>query len=300
MIRLDEKELPNISVVGGKGYNLIKLAQSSVSVPAGFIVETSYFTQTISDVTSEADDLTVMDIKRTSERIASLQFNQELTRILGVEFEALNTEYVAVRSSAVSEDGKNASWAGQLDTELNVQARDLEKAIKKCWASAYSPRSLAYAAQNGVKVSDISVAVVVQKMVDSDVSGVAFSVNPVTADKSEIVIEAVYGLGEAIVSGEITPDEYIILKTDASVMSITVASQYKQLKRSEHRIDWISVPEHNIEVQKLGSEMLRKIASTVTEIESSMHFPVDVEWAVEAGNLYITQARPITTLAVAG
>jgi phosphoenolpyruvate synthase/pyruvate phosphate dikinase len=303
MIRLDDTTLPNVAEVGGKGLNLIKLTQAGLDVPPGFIVKTKYFARSVDGILGFDHKIALVDLKNVEmisgeivQKVMAVEFDKDFKQALESAFEILGCQHVAVRSSAVCEDGQNASWAGQLATELNVQMQDLEKSIKKCWASAYSPRALTYAAQNKVKLSEISVAVVVQKMVDSHVSGVAFSVNPVTKNSDEIVIEAVYGLGEALVSGVITPDEYIVKKSDCTDIKATVATQNKQLKLNNMVTDWVEVPKGSAEIGKLDLDMLRQLIEAIKSIENYMQCPVDIEWAIENNKLYFTQTRPITTI----
>ena len=172
----------------------------------------------------------------------------------------------------------------------------LEQAIKKCWASAFSPRALTYALENDCLLTDISVAVVVQAMVESDVSGVAFSVNPVTNNKQEIVIEAAYGLGEAVVSGVVTPDEYVVRKSDLTIIDVTTVPQRRKVSLQNDMTDWSVVPSDLHEKQKLHSEEIIELAEAVKSIERAMGYSADVEWAFKDAILYITQARPITGL----
>jgi pyruvate,water dikinase len=228
--------------------------------------------------------------------------------------------FVAVRSSATAEDSSVASWAGELETYLNVTEKNVIGSVKKCWSSLFTPRAIFYAFEKGfyktkksptsprVKPgagSDpssgrrgirISVAVVVQKMVQSEVSGITFTVHPVTKDKNQMVVEAGFGLGEAIVGGMVTPDTYIIHKNDFSILDINV---------SEQTFAIVKTPKGNINKklsktaggkQKLTGKQIVEIAKICKNIEKHYKKPQDIEWAFEGGKFYITQSRPITTL----
>lgn len=188
-------------------------------------------------------------------------------------FKKLDAKRVAVRSSATAEDGKDASWAGQLESYLNTTEENLLENVEKCWQSLFTPRVVAYRSEQGLAEKDISVAVVVQKMVEAEIAGVAFSVHPVTEDRNQMIIEAVAGLGEALVSGQITPDSYVVAKDSLELVDVTAQGE-----------------------QKLSEQQIKELAELVIKIEDCYGFPVDVEWAYAGGRFYIVQSRRITTL----
>ena len=228
-------------LAGGKAAALARLMKTGFNVPEGFVISTAAGSL---GEDSKAEIMNALD--------------------------GLGVKRVAVRSSAAAEDSRQAAWAGQMDTFLNVSRAGLIEAIKKCQRSGGSARAKAYARQKGLKPG--AVAVIVQKMVPSEVSGVAFSVHPVTNDRGKIIIEAVAGLGEQLVSGAVTPDTYILDKKSG-----------KPLER------------HGAGDQILKNAHLASLVGTVKKIEETFGFPVDVEWAFAKGQLYILQARPITT-----
>lgn len=250
--------------VGGKAAALGELLRAGFPVPDGFVI------------TEAGDELSALE-----------------PAILKA-FDDLKSAYVAVRSSAAQEDGNEAAWAGQLDTFLNVPRDLLMEATARCMASANSPRARAYAAIKGIAAGNV--AVIVQAMVPSDVSGVCFSVHPITQDKNQMVIEAVYGLGEAIVSGEITPDNYVMSRQPREITSKVIASQPKALRFSEgdRQTTWENVSEPS--AQKLSDMQVLELADVVERLEQHFGHPVDVEWAFHDGKLLILQSRPITTL----
>jgi len=210
----------------------------------------------------------------------------------------LRTKYVAVRSSATAEDSKIDSWAGELETYLNTTKENLIENIKKCWSSLYTPRAIFYRFQRKLNHTPVSVAVVVQKMVQSDVSGVCFTVHPVTKDKNQMVIEAVWGLGEILVSGQITPDTYVIEKDTLNILDKNINLQEKMIVRSKVGNKLVSVPQAKQSKQKLSKEQIRKLSRICLKIENHYQYPQDIEWALENRKFYILQTRPITSLKI--
>ena len=275
------------ALVGGKGASLGEMLNTGFPIPNGFVLKSTAFieflkqlnaSQTIKEILSKVDYNNEKQIDDASNKIQKIiidavipdDIQKEIIRV----FDNLGFERVAVRSSATSEDGAEHSWAGQFESYLNVTKKDLLHKIKECFASFYTPRSVFYRYQNDLLNQNNSIAVVVQEMVQSEISGVAFSVHPVLNDKNQIVIEAVKGLGDNIVSGRVTPDTYIIQKQSLEINS-------KQLRQKKALLDDAQITE---------------LAGMISNIENHYGFPVDVEWAMEKGKFYITQSRPITTL----
>jgi pyruvate,water dikinase len=258
-------EADSLNLAGGKAYALGKMIRAGFCVPSGFVVS--------------ADAFMVM--------------TPQLQDLLLNHFDKLHANFVAVRSSAINEDGTDAAWAGQLDTFLNCNRDNLLQNIQKCWESANSLRAKSYAKQKGLQAT--KVAVVVQEMIQSEVSGVAFSAHPVTSDHSKVVIEAGFGLGEAIVSGQVTPDTYIVNKATKQIAEKYVAPQKKQLVRNAAgKTIWQDLEITN--APKLSGEQIAELCSLTVKLETFFKHPVDVEWAINNGNIYILQSRPITTL----
>ena len=212
------------------------------------------------------------------------------------EFKRLKTRFVAVRSSATAEDSKIASWAGELETYLNVTENNLIKSVIKCWSSLFTPRAIFYRFEKKLHKQKVSVAVVIQKMVQSEISGICFSVHPITKDKNQMVIEAGFGLGEAIVGGKITPDTYVIHKNNFSILDINVSEQNIAIVRSRTgNLEKKLTPKQGGK-QKLSLKQIIELTKICRGIEKHYKHPQDIEWAFEKGKFYITQARPITTL----
>ncbi len=255
ILNLKDITKKDMVIAGGKGASLGEMAKSKISVPPGFVVLASAF-----------------------DKFYGSAFPENLSKEILAEFKKLKTKYVAVRSSATAEDSLSVSWAGQLESYLNVAEKNLIKSIEKCWASLYSPRAISYRTQKGLNKKKISVAVVIQKMIRSEISGVCFTVHPVSGDRNEVVIEAGRGLCEAIVGGKITPDTYSVNKRNIGFRNLYLAAKSVQRK------------------QKLSDKQIIKLAELCQKIEKLFKYPQDIEWAFAKGKFYILQSRPITTL----
>lgn len=299
------KDIQEKDIVGGKGASLSKMWKNGFNVPNGYVIQADLFNEfliqnnikdTIQNLINKCNVKDEEEIKIISNEIMGILNNCKISKLTENKiidcYEKLNGKYVAVRSSATSEDGKSNAWAGQLDTFLNVNKTNIIDCVKKCWFSIFSPRALFYRIKNK-DMSEISVAVVVQKMIQSDISGIAFSINP-TNNTDEIVIESVLGLGEAIVSGKVTPDTYIVNKEKNKIDSKEIKIQKSKLVKEKDKNKWISIENGNR--QKLDDEKILKLSNIIKKIENFYGFPVDVEWGVEDDEIYILQSRPVTTV----
>jgi len=296
-------------IAGGKGASLGEMTQAGIAVPSGFVILSNSFERFLeeTDLNVEIDSILhsvnqkeVHTLENASEKIKELileaKMPKDIEKIITKEFKNLGAKYVAVRSSATAEDGKDHAWAGQLDSYLNTTEKDLLDKVKHCWASLFTPRAIFYRFEKGLHNTKISVAVVVQKMVESKISGIAFSVHPVTQDKNQLIIEAGFGLGEAIVSGQITPDSYVVEKEPRNILDINVNTQTKGLYRSTNGgNEWIDIPEPEASLQVLSKEQILELSDLILKIERLYGFPCDIEWAFEK-EFFILQSRPITTL----
>lgn len=302
----------DVSIAGGKGASLGEMIQNEIPIPNGFVVLSNAFEQFISEtglnveidsILHQVNHKEMHTVENASEEIQALileqKFPKYLSKIILKEFEKLQTQFVAVRSSATAEDSSSAAWAGQLDTFLNTNKENLLENVKKCWASLFTPRAIFYRFEKELHKTKISVAVVIQKMVESEVSGIAFSVHPVTEDYNQLIIEAGYGLGESIVSGQITPDSYVVEKKPFHILNKQINTQTKKLIRKESQQggnEWKTIEKEKGEKQKLSDKQVLELSKLILQIEKHYQFPVDIEWAMEKGKFYITQSRPITTL----
>ena len=300
----------DVSLAGGKGASLGEMTQAGISVPNGFVILANAFEKFLEETDLNVEIDSILDsvnhkeihtIERASEKIKALILQAEMPRDIIIEikkfFKNLNSKYVAVRSSATAEDSASAAWAGQLDSFLNTTEEILLENVKKCWASLFTPRAIFYRFEKDLHKKKISVAVVVQKMIESEKSGIAFSVHPVTQDKNQLIIEAGFGLGEAIVSGQITPDSYVVEKQPRRIIDKNVQTQSRGLYRADKGgNEWRDIPKEQGEKQILSDEEILELSEIILKIENHYNFPCDIEWAFEGGKFYIVQSRPITTL----
>ncbi|MCX6811878.1 MAG: hypothetical protein NT039_04260 [Candidatus Berkelbacteria bacterium] len=300
----------DLDIAGGKGASLGEMTQAGIPVPPGFVVLAPSFEKFISDAQIDAEidaQLKKVNIKEmesveeASEVIRGLIDSQEMPKDIEKDilhqFELLHSEFVAVRSSATAEDASDASWAGELESYLNATKKTVTGYVKKCWSSLFTPRAIFYRIEKKLHKHKISVAVIVQKMINSEVSGICFTVHPVTTDPNQLIIEAGYGLGEAIVGGKITPDSYVIHKKENKIIDKNISSQEMMIVRGEKGdTDEVEVPKTKQERQKLNDKKIIELAKICKNIEKHYGKPQDIEWALEKDKLYIVQSRPITTL----
>lgn len=261
------------ALVGGKGMSLGIMTKAGLPVPPGFVVTTA-----------------------TYKDFAGKELPAPIQEEIFKAFDALATPTVAIRSSAISEDSPTASWAGQLETYLHIRRENIISNIQQCWKSAHSQRALAYASRQGTTQNESSIAVVIQKMVTSELSGVMFSANPINKKRDEIMIEAVYGLGELLVQGMVTPANFILDKHTLTVKSTTPGHQETMLIFDQTHIQEVPVPEQLRNVDVLTSDQLTELGTYAVTLETLYNKPQDIEWAQERSCFYIVQSRPITTL----
>jgi len=324
----------DVYIAGGKGASLGEMTRAKIPVPTGFIILVEAFdkflreTDLAVEIASQIKQMNYKDINsidKASNVIRDLIHDalmpKDLEKEFLKEFKKLNAKsaspqggYVAVRSSATAEDSAIASWAGELETYLNTSQSNLIENIKKCWSSLFTPRALFYAFEKEIITTDtqkkirartckkladcypVGVAVVVEKMVQSDISGICFTVHPVTEDRNQMVIEAGWGLGEAIVGGKITPDTYVISKKDWTIMDTNISQQEMMIIKSGSGVKEAKVSKSKQSKQKLSGKQIIKLAKLCQKIEDHYKFPQDIEFAIENNKIYITQSRPITTL----
>ncbi|ORY36421.1 glutathione synthetase ATP-binding domain-like protein [Neocallimastix californiae] len=289
IISLNSKELADISQVGGKGYSLIKLSSLNLNVPPGIVLtpknnECQIILNKIKDWSLNNLVLSSSDKQDIEDNLKKL-FPDDYNKIL-----------YAVRSSSPEEDLAGASFAGNYETYLGTQFDLLEEFILKSFISCIDYRVFKYKLEKGFTASDIKIAIVIMKQVNCDVSGVGFSINPLNNDYDEAVITSNFGLGESVVGGIITPDEYIVNKISKKVITEKLGSKDKIVKLNED--NGTSVLEQNSENQKkssLSKEQIIQIVDKIIVIENSYNVPIDIEFGIENDILYILQARPITT-----
>jgi pyruvate, water dikinase len=310
--RFDHPAAGETAVAGGKGASLSRMAGAGLPVPPGFVVCSAAFRDFLDRhdgvnlIAHAAKGLDVHDdtaLQRASEQIRRLILSSPLAEVtqqaIRNAYLELGTEaLVAVRSSAVSEDGEAASFAGQQETFLSLRgAGAVLHAVRECWASFFTPRAMFYRAQKGV-LADIQMAVVVQEMVRAEKSGVMFTVDPIHKQTSHMVIEAVFGLGEGIVSGMLTPDHYVIDRNDGSMVREFIAMQLRAVVHDESGGGTAEreLSEEEGSASVLDQEALEGLRQTGLRLEEFFGKPQDVEWCIRESKLFLLQSRPITTL----
>ncbi len=301
----------DVEIVGGKGANLGEMTQAGFPVPGGFVVTSAAYKHMIEEnqlADKIKDLLKGLDVedpdalnrasRNVQKIIESSPFPKSIEEQVYKAYDKLGKDpLVAVRSSATAEDLPQASFAGQQETYLNVRGdASLLVHIRKAWASLFEPRAIYYRVQQGFDHFKVALAVPVQKMAQSDVSGIMFTINPVTNDKSKIIVEAIWGLGEKIVQGAITPDHYEVDKNNFDIVSTkTVHQDIEMVRNGDGNIDR-AVPKSRQKKRKLTDKQIVEIAKLGKKLQQHYFFPQDIEWAMEDGKMFIVQTRPITTI----
>ncbi|MEK7064123.1 MAG: phosphoenolpyruvate synthase [Patescibacteria group bacterium] len=310
--QIDKEDIP---LVGGKGANLGEMAGAGFPIPAGFCVTAEAYRKLISENDLEPKirillaDLNVENTKKLNEaarKIQNLILRADIPDDIITQVFSLyrhlkpgsKSPLVAVRSSATAEDLPDASFAGQQETYLNIKGEaNVIQAVRLAWASLFGARAIYYRATKGFDHFRVALAIPIQLMVQSEVSGVMFSVNPVTNDKQQIVIEAAWGLGDYIVQGVVTPDHYVVKKDGFTIHSRLVSDQtVMEVYKYPSGVKKVKVKPALVNKAKLTDDQIIKLARIGAAIQKHYYFPQDMEWALEDGALYIVQSRPITTL----
>ncbi|MEM2086592.1 MAG: PEP/pyruvate-binding domain-containing protein, partial [Archaeoglobaceae archaeon] len=307
---LSDVDKNDIPVVGGKAANLGELLRIEIPVPEGFVVDARTFRDFINranlkdkiyGILQKLNVENTEELNRASEEIRKMISKARMPDDIEKEIRKAYKElgngkevYVAVRSSATAEDLPDASFAGQQDTYLNVKGEDeVVNKVKECWGSLFTPRAIYYRVQKGFRHEDVSIAIVVQKMVNSEKSGVMFTSHPVTGDKI-CIIEAVFGLGEAIVGGLVTPDTYVYDRTKKKLLEAKIADKKFMIVRRNGN-ERVELGEKGKE-RVLSDNEIKRLVDLGELIEDHYGKPQDVEWAIEGETVYIVQSRPITTI----
>ena len=286
------------STFGSKASMLGELIRAGLKVPPGFAVNLKAFDLFLKTA-GVKELLKTKEPAFIRETILKSKFPDKIAKEISESCKKLNLKNVAVRSSSPFEDGKDRAAAGQFDSFLNVPQEEIFEAVKKVWASTYNEKALAYAKRGGVGITDLAMVVVVQQMLKSDCSGVAFSLDPVTMDDKFVVIEACYGLGEALVSGKIDPSGYSVNKGNLSISSFRQGRQDVECVFSEGGAgftEYKKVAPEKACKNVLSDPEVMMITSQVMCVEKNFKMYVDVEWSMVDGTLYFLQVRPATAL----
>lgn len=310
----------DIPLVGGKCANLGELAgRIGVPVPNGFAVSAHAYkvflekTRTDKKIEDFLSDMDISDMeslqdvsKKIRNQIEALPMLKEMEKEILKAYQELCEQVgkknvaVAVRSSATAEDLPGASFAGQQDTFLNVTQKNLLRSIKRCWSSLFTPRAIVYRKEKGFSHAEVLISVAVQELISSHASGVTFTLEPVSGAKNKVVINASWGLGEAVVSGQVTPDEYVVEKGTFRIIEKHVVKKERQIVSDKKGgTKWVMVPKEMQDRPALTDEAITRLAQYGVQIENHYGAPQDIEWAVdERGRIFILQARPETVHAI--
>lgn len=302
----------DVPLAGGKAANLGDLTQAGLPIPLGFVisaqayremVENSGLETKLTEIITNSDRNDPAQLKGVEKQIRQLFMHVHISeRIYQTVLEYYrsmgNCVPVAVRSSGTAEDLSGASFAGQHETILNVVGEDeLINAIRLCWASLYNSQAIFYRHQRGFDGSQVSMAIVVQEMIYSEKAGVTFTVDPVFHNKFHMVIEAVWGLGEAIVSGLVTPDHYKLDRKTYKIIDKYVPEKKIMLgKNNNSSTKTLQVPHDKVSANVLTSDELQRLAYIGNKVEQHFGCPQDIEWSIKDNKIYLLQSRPITSL----
>ncbi|HEY65627.1 MAG TPA: phosphoenolpyruvate synthase [Caldilineae bacterium] len=299
--------------VGGKGANLGELTRAGFNVPPGFCVTTGAFRLFMAKATQDMDiyaaleSITPDDIERlrqvgreVREHLQRIPLPQDIADAVVAAWREVGEEHTyAVRSSATAEDLPYASFAGQHDTYLNVRGEEaLLDRVKACFISLFTDRAILYRIQNGFDHRQVALAVVVQRMVQPDVSGIIFTADPISGNRNVVSIDASFGLGEALVSGLVSADLYKVHKKTFHIVTRHIGSKEVAIRPlAEGGTEQVELPEAERGRPALTDEQVIALARLGVQIEAHFVRPQDIEWALENGTFYILQSRPITSLA---
>ncbi|MDR2966862.1 MAG: phosphoenolpyruvate synthase [Methanobacteriaceae archaeon] len=318
--KFEDLNKDDIGIAGGKGANLGELTQTGIPVPPGFVVTAETYnkfmneTGIFNNIMNMLDKLDVNDTKKlqnTAKKIKEIIVNTNIPEdIIALIIEAYNElcqrvgvedVYVAIRSSATAEDLPEASFAGQQDTFLNIKGtNEVIDHVRRCWASLFEARAIFYREENDFEHSKVYIAVVIQEMVEAEKAGVMFTVNPSTGENVAL-IEGSWGLGEAVVSGTVTPDTYYVNNENNEILEATVSDKKVMFKKlANGNTEKMEVPENLRKKRVLSEEELIELTEMGKRIQNHYNAPQDTEWAFYGGKLHMLQSRPITTLDDAG
>ncbi|MBR6024599.1 MAG: phosphoenolpyruvate synthase [Methanobrevibacter sp.] len=314
--KFEDLNKSDIAIAGGKGANLGELTQAGIPVPPGFVVTAETYQKFMEDTGINDKVLDILDkidindtkaLQAAAEEIKAIivetpipedmiMFIKEAYNQLCQRVGEDDTD-VAIRSSATAEDLPEASFAGQQDTFLHVSGdEEVIEYVRKCWASLFEARAIFYREENNFEHSKVLIAVVVQKMAVADKAGVMFTVNPSTGEEIAL-IEGSWGLGEAVVSGDVTPDNYQVDKANNEIINVTISDKKVMYTNDESGTSIkVDVPEKLRMERVLSDEELIELTEMGKRVQAHYGEPMDTEWAFERDNLFLLQARPITTL----
>jgi pyruvate,water dikinase len=284
----------DVARAGGKGANLGELIKAGFDVPDGFVVTTGAYAAALESAQLSLPPEDEQDPAAFREQVCRVSVPEAIRREITAAYANLGGGGVAVRSSATAEDLPGATFAGQQDSFLNVIGeQQLIDAIRQCWASLWTKRAVAYRRRRRIEPSEVRIAVVVQTMVPAEAAGVMFTANPVTGARDQIVVDASSGLGEAVVSGAVTPDHYV-LDADGKLLEFSLGR--RELAVVGRAGGGVEHEACGVATRLLSDDTLSELARVATRISRHFGQPQDIEWALSGGRLYVVQARPMTAL----
>lgn len=300
---LNEIREPKVSELGGKGCSLAVLTNKGFRVPKGFVVNSRVFFEYLEQNTLTARikrlacRINERNYQKMSKEIVNLISKGKMAKevVLGIKkcLDDMNVQHVSIRSSAVSEDSPNATFAGLYDTFLNVKTEShyVLKNIQKVWASLFSERAIIYRIKKEISHLE-GMSVLVQEMILAEISGITFTIHPM--DKKKILIEASYGIGNMIVGGKVEPDSYLVTRNNLKIVKKRIGKKYKMSKAENKEIKIVNIKKDLVGEQVLSDSTIKNIAQVCLKIEGIFHCPQDIEWCVHNKNLWLLQSRPIT------
>lgn len=294
--------------VGGKAANLASMIAAGFPVPPGFVVTVDAYRKFLGDhgleaaISARLGSADLSDEKQLEgasssirSMISSAPIDPSMIKEIDDALAKREGSFWAVRSSATAEDLPQASYAGQQDTYLNTRRADVPSRIKDCWASYWNARAIAYRHNAKVPSMEGGIAVVVQEMVDSDSSGILFTMNPVSGNKGEVVIESSWGLGESIVSGLVSPDRFICSKSPVAISEKRIGAKAKGIYLRDGQSRTLEIDPARQAIPSITDSQITELVALGGRIESHFGLPQDIEWAISKGRVYALQSRPITT-----
>ena len=306
LVFFEEERCTDVGLAGGKGASLARMTALGMPVPPGFVVPADALEAALAD-TVAAIRAVLARGEGGGDLVPVAEEAQALVKAAdsGGAFPAQIAEAyarlgdgdvpVAVRSSATAEDSEAASFAGQQETYLHVRGVDeIVERIRDCWSSFFTERALFYRREKG-SLTDLGMAVVVQRMVEPDVSGVMFTIDPTKGRRDRMVVEAVFGLGEGVVSGQLTPDHYVLARDGRLKRTRLHAQPYAIVHDPAGGIREQELAPERGEAQTLGEDQLARLAKVGIDLEERLGGPQDIEWAIQDDELFVLQSRPVTT-----
>jgi pyruvate,water dikinase len=308
----EELTRSDIPLAGGKGANLGEMVRAGLPIPGGFVITADAYRYVVDsyklydhihELLADLDRDSCSELQciepRIRELFTAIDIPPDLQERLLEDYMRLGDNVpVAVRSSATAEDLADASFAGQQETFLNVIGQaELLDAVRRCWSSLFTSQAIFYRRCRGFDDESVSMAVVVQQMIQSAKSGVSFTVEPVMGNRRQMVIEGVWGLGEGIVSGTITPDHYKVDKRTYEIAFEFIPAKEIMFCRGERGgVACVAVPPDQVSARVLTEDELRQLVDLGNLVEEHFGCPQDIEWGIENGEIYLLQSRPITCL----